>query len=163
MCHSPCTPYFSFRGSLSYFSIFTLPVPEDPNLNHNSAVMGLEEATNLQQSIFAEPLGGAPQPRWQAPGQEPPAQHPTPRGDDIIVPKLGSGPQKHKYTVEQMLSLFAVLTERGGLGRPLILAGYGEELHSDETRHRLLFTLEGIAQQMVRDFAEKILFGGRFR
>lgn len=72
----------------------------------------------------------------------------TPRGDDIIVPKLGTGPQRHKYTVEQMLSIYATWCERAALGTPKGL-DVGSLLDAD-TPHHLLELLEAIAQQAVR-------------
>ena len=74
----------------------------------------------------AEPAGGggggASFQRW-TPGQAPPhpalagESHPA-RIEDLIVPKLGTGPQRHKYTVEQMLTVYASLLEGGSVAAP---------------------------------------------
>ncbi len=74
------------------------------------------------------------------------------RGEDFIVPKLGSGPQRHKYNIEQLLATYVSLSESGGLVKELELVSYADQLPDDSTRHQLLTLLEGIASQMVGNF-----------
>lgn len=82
------------------------------------------------------------------------------RTEDIIVAKLGSGPQSHKYTVEQMLSLYAGLLEKGSLNAPPGLDEDGRLL-DQETQHKLLKLLGDVAQQMVSGLEILFLLGAR--
>ena len=96
---------------------------------------------------FAE-TGGASYQRWapsHVPQPPPPSAAAEPaRAEDVIAPKLGSGPQRHKYTVEQMLSIYASMSEAQTLGAPK----FGEEvkasLLTEGTQHDLLELLNGI-------------------
>ena len=65
------------------------------------------------------------------------------------MPKLGTGPQRHKYTVEQLLTTYVSLSESGGLIKQLDLVSFADHLPDESTRHQLLTLLEAIASQMV--------------
>lgn len=106
---------------------------------------------HVTDTADAPPGGGASFQRWTPgpPAQAPVQEQPVSRGEDFIVPKLGSGPQRYKYNIEQMLTIYVSLMEGSNLGRRMNLSSFGEELPDETTHHQLLTILEGIASQMV--------------
>lgn len=69
---------------------------------------------------------------------------------DVLPAKLGHGPQKHKYTIEQLLTVYADLSESGRFHHdyPKLPDGLGD-LPAPETEASLLHILNAIAQSIV--------------
>ena len=81
----------------------------------------------------------------------PPYEEPLKNPQVEVQPlKLGGGPQRHKYTIEELLTVYVGLSEQNSL-RPqfLKLTEYAKELPASETGANVLKMLSAIAQSMV--------------
>lgn len=95
--------------------------------------------------------GSASYQRWtpnQVAHSAPHGEHPPAKPEDLIVPKLGTGPQQRKYTVQQMLGVYAELCEGKGIEKELVWSPEG--LLDEGSHHAVLTLVDALAQQMVR-------------
>lgn len=102
---------------------------------------------------MTEPPIGASANRW-TPSMAQNQPHTVNDGPQNSAPqevpsKLGGGPQKYKYTIEQLLSIYADLSEKKMLVLKDLELNHVEELPAAETEASLLKIVNDIAQQMV--------------
>ena len=156
---------FAWRPCLAHSILSILSVKKGARVFRGASLMIEALSCNISQHYWplvlsikqtnallsAEALPGASFQKWVpgAPAQAPAQEQPVSRGEDFIVPKLGTGPQRYKYNLEQMLSIYVTLSESSRLSNGIDLTSFADQLPDETTPHNLLVILEGIGSQMV--------------